>query len=311
MTFVSVVLPVMNEVENVRRIYEALVPILLNNSSRFEVIFVVDPSSDGTADLVNEIVKDDGRVKGIFLADRAGQTEAIRAGYESALGDLVITMDADFQDPPQLIPAMIASWKSGIMIVNTARSSRKSDTFFYRSFIGFGYRVLTWLTSGRVKNHVGDFRLVDRKVVPLLLQYQDPHPFWRGIAAMGGIESQTLEFDRPPRTAGSTKYSYRIGSPLIALRGLASFSTKPLQFLQTLGVLALFLSGIVLVIIVSLQVLNPTFERGIPSIIALISVFFAIQFASTAIVATYLLVIVEQTRRRPNYILKPSDTENS
>ncbi len=309
MPFVSVVLPVMNEVENIRKIYETLVPILMNNSSKFEIIFVIDPSSDGTEDLVKNIIELDGRVKGIYLADRAGQTEAIRAGYDSALGDLVITMDADFQDPPELIPDMITSWKSGALIVNTARGSRKSDTYIYRNLTGFGYKTLSWLTSGRIKNHVGDFRLVDRRVLPLLQQYKDPHPFWRGIAAMSGINSQTLKYDRPPRILGSTKYSYRIGSPLIALRGLASFSTKPLQFLQTLGFAALALSGIVLLVIVGLQVFNPTFERGIPTIIALLSVFFAIQFASTAIVATYLLVIVEQTRRRPNYILRPPERD--
>ena len=242
MPFVSVILPVMNEVENIRKIHEALVPILMSNSSKFEIIFVVDPSSDGTEDLIKSISQVDDRVIGIYLADRAGQTEAIRAGYDSALGDLLITMDADFQDPPQLIPEMIMAWKSGALIVNTARGSRKSDTFIYRNLTGFGYKTLSWLTSGRIKNHVGDFRLIDRTILPLLQLYKDPHPFWRGITAMGGIRSETLKFDRPPRILGSTKYSYRIGSPLIALRGLASFSTKPLQFLQTLGFAALALS---------------------------------------------------------------------
>lgn len=99
MPFVSVILPVMNEVENIRKIHEALVPILMSNSSKFEIIFVVDPSSDGTEDVIKSISQVDDRVIGIYLADRAGQTEAIRAGYDSALGDLLITMDADFQDP--------------------------------------------------------------------------------------------------------------------------------------------------------------------------------------------------------------------
>ena len=147
--------------------------------------------------------------------------------------------------------------------------------------------------------------MIDRKILPLVLQFKDPNPFWRGITSLAGVKSTVISYKRPERKSGKTKYSLTIGSPAIALRGLASFSNKPLELLQSIGIFSLVAS--VFVVIVSVQVINPGFSRGVPTIIALLAVFFSIQFASTAIIATYLIVLIEQTRRRPNYLVLPDE----
>ena len=301
MRILSVVLPVMNEEENIPLIHAEIEKYVLKCGYIPEIIFVCDPSSDNTKDVVEKLALEFETVRGIYLADRAGQTEAIRAGYESACGSAVISMDADFQDPPQLIPEIINAWENGALIVHTKRGNRKTDKLVYRLVTLLGYRTLGWLTNGRVQSNVGDFRLIDASVLPLILKFQDPYPFWRGITSLSGIPSQIISYVRPVRHFGSTKYSNKIGSPSIAARGLATFSNKPLEFLQSLGIVSVFFSIFAIVSIIALQIFFPGFPRGIPTIIVLISVFFSIQFFSTAIIATYLIVLIEQTRRRPNY----------
>lgn len=305
MSLISVVLPVMNEVGNIEPIYQALKLEFESISTKYEILFVCDPSSDGTEEEIQKMMKSDPNVKGIFLADRAGQTEAIRAGYEFATGDAVISMDADFQDPPELISQMVSSWKNGALIVHTKRGDRTSDTASYRLITGFGYKTLSWLTKGKVQHNVGDYRLIDSSILPLVLKFKDPNPFWRGITSLSGVQNEVLSYKRPSRRSGKTKYSLRIGSPAIALRGMASFSNKPLEMLQTIGILSVIFSTLVVVGIIFLQIFIAGFPKGIPTLIALLAIFFSIQFISTAIIATYLIVLIEQTRRRPNYLVLP------
>ena len=307
MSKISIVLPVMNEVNNIEPMSLAISSAINQLKHDYELLFVCDPSSDGTEQKIKELVLRDSRVRGIFLADRAGQTEAIRAGYEHATGDAIVSMDADFQDPPELIPLMILNWEQGSLIVHTKRGDRTTDTLFYRLFTGAGYRFLGWMTKGKVQHNVGDFRLIDRSILPLVLKFGDPSPFWRGITSLAGVKKSVLQYKRPARRSGETKYHARLGSPAVALRGMASFSNKPLEILQTLGIFSLLVSLIVVTGIVLFQILSPGFQRGVPTIIALLAFFFSIQFASTAIIATYLIVLVEQTRRRPNYLTLPKD----
>jgi dolichol-phosphate mannosyltransferase len=310
MSKISIVLPVMNEVNNIEPMAVTLSSVIEPLNHEYELLFICDPSSDGTESKIEELSLWDSRIRGIFLADRAGQTEAIRAGYEHASGDAIVSMDADFQDPPELLPSMIQNWEQGSLIVHTKRGDRTSDTLIYRLFTGAGYRILGWLTKGKVQHNVGDYRLIDRSILPLVLKFGDPNPFWRGITSLAGVKNSVIQYKRPARRSGETKYHARIGSPAVALRGMASFSNKPLEILQTLGIFSVFMSLVVVTGIVVHQFLSPGFQRGIPTIIALLAFFFSIQFASTAIIATYLIVLVEQTRRRPNYLKHPkSDSD--
>ena len=309
MSKISIVLPVMNEAGNIEAISQAIDEQFSVLQHDYEILFVCDPSSDGTENEITRLALSDNRIRGIFLADRAGQTEAIRAGYESAVGDAVVSMDADFQDPPELLPNMVEDWENGSLIVHTKRGDRTTDTLIYRLFTGLGYKFLGWMTKGKVQHNVGDFRLIDRSIIPLVLRFGDPNPFWRGITSLAGVTNSVIQYKRPTRRSGETKYHARIGSPSIALRGMASFSNKPLEILQTLGIFSVFISFVVITGIITFQLLSPGFQRGVPTIIALLAFFFSIQFASTAIIATYLIVLVEQTRRRPNYLTLPKKIE--
>ncbi len=303
---VSIVLPVMNEAKNIQPIALEIEYELSKLDYDYELLFVCDPSTDGTEREIERASQKDSRIRGIFLADRAGQTEAIRAGYENSSGDLVISMDADFQDPPEILPEMIAAWENGALIVHTKRSDRGADTLMYRVATSVGYRLLAWLSNGKVQKNVGDYRLIDNSILPLILKFGDPNPFWRGITSLSGVKSSIVQYKRPSRMHGETKYHRRIGSPAIALRGMANFSNKPLEVLQAVGLFSLLLSMATVIAVVVLQVASPTFPRGIPSLIALLAVFFSIQFISTSIIATYLIVLLEQTRRRPNYLISPT-----
>lgn len=305
MAKISIVLPVMNEVNNIEPISAAISSTIEALNHDYELIFVCDPSSDGTERKIEELSSRNSHIRGIYLADRAGQTEAIRAGYDQAIGDAIISMDADFQDPPELLTSMIQSWEQGSLIVHTKRGDRTSDTFLYRILTGAGYGFLGWITKGKVQHNVGDYRLIDSAILPLVLKFGDPNPFWRGITSLAGVKNSVIQYKRPARRSGKTKYHVRIGSPAVALRGMASFSNKPLEILQTLGIFSVLMSLIVVTGIVGFQLLSPGFQRGVPTIIALLAFFFSIQFASTAIISTYLIVLVEQTRRRPNYLALP------
>lgn len=309
MSKISIVLPVMNEAGNIEAISNAIDEQFSTLQHDYEILFVCDPSSDGTENEITRLALSDKRILGIFLADRAGQTEAIRAGYESAVGDAIVSMDADFQDPPELLPNMIKDWENGSLIVHTKRGDRTTDTLLYRLFTGVGYKFLGWMTKGKVQHNVGDFRLIDRSIIPLVLKFGDPNPFWRGITSLAGVNNSVIQYKRPTRQSGETKYHAKIGSPSIALRGMASFSNKPLEILQTLGIFSVVVSLVVITGIITFQLLSPGFQRGVPTIIALLAFFFSIQFASTAIIATYLIVLVEQTRRRPNYLVLPARTQ--
>jgi glycosyltransferase involved in cell wall biosynthesis len=295
----------MNEASNLPSIHAALRGNVASTGNTYELVFVCDPSSDDSEEVLREIAKSDSRVKLLFTAERVGQTEAIRAGYGIASGDAVICMDADFQDPPELIPELIKEWENGSLIVHTKRSSRKADNLVHRLATSLGYRCLGWLTNGKVMHNVGDFRLIDRSILPLILSFKDPQPFWRGICSLPGIKHSIVSYKRPSRKAGNTKYGRLIGSPSVAIRGVVSITNRPLNLLQAssayLSVLSLLVGVGFFITELRLNATPPTIIYFAP----VIGVLVAAHFASIAIISAYLAMIGDQTKRKPNYLLRP------
>lgn len=306
---ISFVIPVMNEASNLPSMHTALRGSINPTENTYEVVFVCDPSSDDSEEVLREIAKSDSCVKLLFMAERVGQTEAIRAGYSTASGDAVICMDADFQDPPELIPELIKEWGKGSLIVHTKRSSRKADNLIHRLATSLGYRCLGWLTNGKVMHNVGDFRLLDKSIIPLILSFKDPKPFWRGICSLPGIKHSIVSYERPSRNAGSTKYGRVIGSPSVAIRGLISITNRPLNLLQatsgSLSVLSLFLGIAIFIIEFRLDSTPPTIVFLAP----VLGVIVAAHFASIAVISAYLALIGDQTKRKPNYLLRPETSD--
>lgn len=300
---VSLIVPVMNEAGNLKIFVERVKEVIPREFS-FELIFICDPSNDGTEETLKKIAQPDPNLKVIFLADRAGQSNAIRAGLDHAVGNCAITMDVDFQDPPELIPLLLEKWREGFEIVHTKRSSRLVDSLIYRSLTGIAYTFLSFLTGGRVKKNVGDYRLYSRTALQFVLQVNDPNPFWRGISVMSGLKSTTINYSRGERLSGMTKYSKFLASPLVGMRGVASFSNKPLVFIQALAISVSLFGLLVFAWFILTFFGNPSFPRGIPTITILIVTLFALQFVCNAIFSAYLLVLVEQTRKRPHYLIK-------
>jgi dolichol-phosphate mannosyltransferase len=293
----------MNEEKNLGPINQELKMILEANEVDFEIIYVCDPSTDSTLSLLRRLSRTDGRIRVIALATRAGQTECLRAGMEAAKGEVTITMDADFQDPPSLINEMLVKWKEGSDVVHARRIERGGDFFLYRLVTSLGYRFLRRMTNGRIRHNVGDFRLMNRKSLEIVLQIKDPNPFWRGICSLEGLKESFVEYSRPKRNEGSSKYSQHFGSPTIAARGLVSFSQKPLVYIQLLGFMSAIFMAIFSIFILILFISNPVFPRGIPTLTFILVGLFVLQFITNSVFATYLLVLVDQTRRRPNYLI--------
>lgn len=300
---ILIVIPIKDEAANLLPIINEINRVTKSLKYRVTIHFVCDPSKDGSEIELLRIKTQFKNVEFTLTADRAGQAEAIRIGYDLSKADAVITMDADFQDPPHLIPEMIRKWEEGFLIIHSKRSDRRSDNFVYRNLMGIGYRILSYLTDRKVLLHVGDFRLVDKDVVALFRKFGDSHPFWRAISNLDGIPSTTLEYARPKRREGKTKYSSLVGSPAFALRGLAAFSIRPLQWLQTLGaVSAVALISVSIYLTISMLLgLNIS---NIELLLYFLIIFFLAQFICISVIATYMIFLVEQVKRRPNYFIR-------
>src|SRR5881227_1207465 len=242
----SIVAPVFNEEETLPHFYQSVVTVMEQVGESFEVIFVNDGSRDGSLRLLHELHERDQRVRVIDFSRNFGHQIAISAGLDYARGEAVIILDADLQDPPEVIPALIARWKDGAEVVYAQRSSRKGETRFKVLTASLFYRLITRITSVEIPRDTGDFRLLDRRVVDTLVTMREHHRFMRGLSAWVGFRQEAVQYERHERFAGTTKY------PLFkmirfALDAITAFSYAPLQLATSFGFLlaALSLVGIV------------------------------------------------------------------
>ena len=218
-----------------RPFYQALRGVLEGiNDTCFEIICVDDGSHDDTLSRLISLVDHDPRLSIIELSRNFGKEAALTAGLDAAKGDAVIPIDADLQDPPELIPALIAAWRKGADVVLARRTNRDSDTFFKRNTAQLFYRLHNWLSQVQIPSNVGDFRLIDKSVVEAIKQLPERQLFMKGLFAWLGFKTVTVEYARKPRKAGSTKFSW--WSLLnLSLEGLTSFSTEPLRLCAYAG----------------------------------------------------------------------------
>jgi polyisoprenyl-phosphate glycosyltransferase len=204
---ISVVVPAYNEEENVERVYERLQSVLDDLAMEWELIFSVDPSTDRTEELILELRRRDPRVKMLRFSRRFGQPMATLAGLEAASGDAAVVIDCDLQDPPELIPELVARWKEGYEVVYAQRRTRAGETLPKRIVASLGYRVITRVAEVDIPQNTGDFRLLSRRVVDNVVSLHESHGFLRGLVALVGFRSTSVLYDRDPRAAVSTTAS--------------------------------------------------------------------------------------------------------
>ncbi len=299
---VSIVIPVYNEVENIPLLHDRLVTVLERAVADFEIVFVDDGSKDESVTRLNDLAASDKRVVVIELARNFGHQVAITAGLDFARGRAVVVMDADLQDPPEVLPQFIEKWREGHDVVYAIRERRKESWILRLSYAMF-YRLLHHIAHIDIPLDAGDFCIMDRRVVELLKQMPERNRFVRGIRSWVGFNQVGLPFERQARHAGKSKYT--VGRlMLLALDGLISFSYVPLRVITALGLSVSVVSLLLAIFFFVKKLLYGLSPPGYASII--VSIFFlaGIQLVTLGVIGEYVGRIFEEAKRRPMYVLR-------
>lgn len=300
---VSIIIPTHNEELNVEAIYKSIKSNLNARKINFELLFI-DDSTDTTPEKISQIIKNsdkNARVKLIRLTRSFGQSNAIAAGLKLASGDLAIMMDADFQDPPEYLPEMYEKWQRGFDVVYVKRKS--TGNFIYRASSRIFYLATFYLSSVEIPRNVGEFRLIDRKVIDFVNKSHEKKNFLRGLTIWPGYSSTFLEIQRPEREFGETNYNFR-KSLNVALSGLISFSIKPLRLAFLLGALIMLLTIIAVASFIAYAlIIGAKFNPGWLSLILIISSMFSLNFVLLGILGEYIGNIYESIQKRPDFVI--------
>ena len=298
----SIVAPVFNEEETLPHFYQRIVSVMEPLGEAFELVLVNDGSRDGSYTVMQKLHQHDPRVRAVDFSRNFGHQIAISAGLDHAHGDAVVIIDSDLQDPPEVIPQLIASWKKGAEVVYAQRSKRAGETRFKLFTAAAFYRLIDRITSINIPRDTGDFRLLDRQVVKALIGMREQHRFMRGLSAWVGFRQEAVQYERHERFAGTTKYP--LGKMIrFSLDAITSFSHVPLQLATTFG---FFLAGISLIGIVVAVILRLFTNAIVGQASTLILVLFlgGIQLIFLGIIGEYLGRIYDEVRARPLYIVR-------
>ena len=302
---ISVVIPMYYEEEVANLCYERTTEVLnsLNNYD-YEIIFVNDGSKDMTLEILKEFAKNNKRVKIISFSRNFGHQAAVTAGLKYVTGDVVLIMDADLQDPPELLPEMLKLWEEGSEVIYGKRKTRKGESAFKLLTAKMFYDFLNAMSDVEIPKNTGDFRLVDRKVIDVINSLPEHNKFLRGLFSWVGFEQQEFMYERPKRELGKTKYPFKKMMKL-AKDGIFSFSVKPMKFVGTLGILSMIISfGILVYSILSYAFSWNELTPGWTSIMVTVTFFAGIQLLSLWLIASYISRIYDESKGRPEYIIK-------
>ena len=301
MAIYSLVVPLYFEQEVLREAHARFLSVMEGLKRDFEIIYVDDGSADATFDILSDIARGDERVKALRFSRNFGHQLAVTAGVDAAAGDAVIIIDADLQDPPELIPEMVEKWRMGYEVVYAKRRKREGETPLKKLTASVYYRMLNAFSGVKIPLDTGDFRLIDRKVADQLRSMREHNRFLRGLAAWAGFKSCPVEYDRAPRAAGQTKYTFKKMLKL-AGDGIAGFSGKPLQAATWIGASLFALCGLALIalIIMALCGFNPS-----GWLFALVGVFLvqAAIFVCIGLLGMYVSRVYDEVKARPLYIV--------
>jgi glycosyltransferase involved in cell wall biosynthesis len=300
----SVVIPAYKEEANIERVYERLRTVLDGTGLTWELIFSVDPSPDRTEELILQVRDRDPRVKMLRFSRRFGQPMATLAGLEASTGDATVVIDCDLQDPPELIPELIARWDEGYDVVYAQRRTREGETLPKRIVARVGYAVINRIAEVEIPPNTGDFRLMSRRVVDNVVGLKEHHGFLRGLVGLVGFRQTSVPYDRDARAGGTSKYSQVFGSLLIGINGVVGFSRYPLQLISVVGIAFSVLAFIVAVVYLGLKLSGVGFPIGNPTIVVVVAFFSGIQLLSLGVMGEYVGRIYDEARERPKFIVE-------
>jgi polyisoprenyl-phosphate glycosyltransferase len=268
----------------------------------FELVIVDDGSRDGTAAVLTDLAQDDERVKVVTLSRNFGHQAALTAALEHSSGDVVVMLDGDLQDPPELIPEMVDAWREGADVVYAVRRAREGETAFKRMTASWFYRLFGKLADIDLTPESGDFRLMDRRALNALLAMPERNRFLRGMSVWVGFNQTAVTFQREARSAGRTKFTLR-KMLRFSFDAITSFSYRPLQFATLLGFACSALAFIAIPLTVVARYAN-IYDRGVPSVIVAILLLGGIQLICVGIIGEYVGRIYDEVKRRPLYVVR-------
>ena len=306
---VSILIPAYNEEEVLYTLYDRLENVMNKLSNyEFEVLLINDGSKDNTLNILRELRKKDDRMCYINLSRNYGKETAMIAGLDYVTGDCCIILDADLQDPPELIEDMLKYWEQGYDDVYAKRKSRAGESFMKKFTSSLFYKTLQKSTRIPIQKNTGDFRLLDRRCVDALRKFRESERYTKGMFSWIGFNKKEILFDRDPRVAGTTKWNYWKLIDL-AIEGITSFTTKPLRISSFLGVIISFCAFVYIVIIIARTLIMGEAVKGYPSLMAVILFLGGVQLLSLGIIGEYIGRIFNETKRRPLYFVEEYNGE--
>jgi dolichol-phosphate mannosyltransferase len=299
---ISVVLPIYNEEKGLKSFIDDLHTQLKDIKQNFEIILVNDGSTDQSLDLIQSLCSNHSELKFIGLSRNFGHQIAVSAGIDYASGDQVILMDADGQDPPELIPDLISKMNEGYDVVYAKRIKRANESLFKKWTASFFYKLLNKITSIEIPVDTGDFRIINRKVVDALKQMPEKQRYLRGQIAWLGFKQTPIEYERKGRNAGETNYTYRKMIRL-AIDAITSFSNWPLRLATISGFVCAFLGFILILYTLYAKFILKIYEPGWPSLMISIVFLGGIQLLGIGMIGEYIARINDNVKKRPLYLV--------
>ena len=301
----SIVVPVYNEEEVLPELHRRLSAVLDSLEIRSDIIYVNDGSRDNSLNIIHGF--QDSRVTCIDLSRNFGKEIAMTAGLDHTSGNAVIVIDADLQDPPELIPKLVEQWQNGYDVVFARRTARDGETFLKKITAKMFYRLIRTISRVEIPENTGDFRLLSRRAVDSLKKLLENHRFMKGLFAWIGYPQIAVNYHRDPRFAGKTKWNYwRLWN--FALEGITSFTVMPLKVATYLGMLTAFLSFIYTVFVIYKTLFFGEPVQGYPSLMVIILFLGGVQLISLGIIGEYLGRVFNETKQRPLYFVNKVET---
>lgn len=302
---ISAVIPMYSEEEVVNECYKRITEVLKKiENYDYEIICVIDGGIDKTLQILEELAIKDKKLKVISFSRNFGHQCAVTAGLHYVTGDCAVIIDADLQDPPELIPEMLKLWEQGNEVIYGKRKKRNGESAFKLLTAKMFYKILNFLSDAEIPKDTGDFRLVDRKVIDVMNSMSEHNKFLRGLWGWIGFKQIAFEYERKERLAGKTKYPLKKMLKL-ASDGIIGFSTKPLKIVGYIGLFSIFISFVILIYsILSFMFKWNNLTSGWASIMVAITFFAGIQLLSIWIMSEYIGRIYDESKSRPQYIIK-------
>ena len=301
---ISLVVPVWNDATAIEKFIAKIIPILESVTKNYEVIFAADPSPDDTKSVILSAAKKSKKIKAIFMASRAGQPASSLAGISISKGLAVIVMDVDGQDPPELIPELIRFWRKGHNLVIPRRISRTGEPWSKRLTAALGYEFLKRFAHTPIPKNTGDYRLMDRSVVDRLLEFPESHIFLRGMVAQVAHSPTFVDFERPARKDGETKYNKWFGGIRSGLNGIVSFSSALLDGIMLIGFALAAISFILGLRLIIFKFRGGYVADGNASLFAVVTFVGGMNLIAIGVVGLYVGRIFEEVKRRPRWMIE-------